>query len=335
MILEVLEPRDVCTLSAITVVPNLLDRIRTGQVYDEQLITWRTRDEAKGGTLYIIKDGIVHHRGRMWVPTVDSLRLEVMTEAHTVPYSIHTGTSEDRALETGRTPETIANTHMEVGRCHYGFRVRNNFSMNQYAELYIREIVRLRGVPARIVSDRDPKFTSNFWGSLHRGLGMKLAFSTTFHHQTDVEFTYNNSYQETIGMTPYEALYGIRCRTPLHWDEVGERAVLGPDIVTQTVDVIAKIRDRLLTAQSRQKSYADQRRKDLEFVVGDHVFLKVSPVGKRLGGSLSIAEKCIDKGAEVQFTSAIFSIMIMIIPGGAPVYGFTSVHGRRDGGLEL
>ncbi|XP_073122024.1 uncharacterized protein [Henckelia pumila] len=68
-----------------------------------------------------------------------------------------------------------------------------------------------------------------------------------------------------------------RCRTPLHWDEVGERAVLGPDIVTQTVDVIAKIRDRMLTAQSRQKSYSDQRRRDLEFEVGDHVFLKVSP----------------------------------------------------------
>ncbi|XP_073151844.1 uncharacterized protein [Henckelia pumila] len=78
-------------------------------------------------------------------------------------------------------------------------------------------------------------------------------------------------------MAPYEALYERRCITPLHWDEVGERAVLGPDIVTQTVDVIAKIRDRMLTAQSRQKSYADQRCRDLKFEVGDHVFLKVSP----------------------------------------------------------
>ncbi|XP_073121391.1 uncharacterized protein [Henckelia pumila] len=183
MRLEVFEPMEVCTLAALIVVSSLLDRIRAGQASDEQLTLWRNRDEAKGGTLYTIKDGIVHHRGRMWVPALDSLRVEVMTEAHTVPYSIHPG-SEDRASETGRTPETIANTHMEVGRCHHGFHgriasfnakdeldlVRNNFSMNQYAELYIREIVRLHGVPARIVSDRDPKFTSNFWGSLHRGL---------------------------------------------------------------------------------------------------------------------------------------------------------------------
>ncbi|XP_073152499.1 uncharacterized protein [Henckelia pumila] len=267
MRLEVFEPMEVCTLAALTVVPSLLERIRAGQAFDEQLTLWRNRDEANGGTLYTVKDGIVHHRGRMWVPAVDSLRVEVMTEAHTVPYSIHPG-SEDRASETDRTPETIVNTHMEVGICHHGFRgriasfnakdeldlVRNNFSMNQYAELYIQEIVRLHGEPARIVSDRDPKFTSNFWGSLHRGLGTKLAFSTAFHPQTDGQ-----------------------CRTPLHWDEVGEIAVLGPKIVTRTVDVIAKIRDRMLTAQIRQKSYADQQRRDLEFEVGDHVFLKVSP----------------------------------------------------------
>ncbi|XP_073153157.1 uncharacterized protein [Henckelia pumila] len=123
MRLEVFKPMEVCTLAALTVVPSLLERIRVGQASDEQLTLWRNRDEAKGGTLYTVKDGIVHHRGRMWVPVVDSLRVEVMTEAHTVPYSIHPG-SEDRASETGRTPETIANTHMEVGRCHHGFRGR-------------------------------------------------------------------------------------------------------------------------------------------------------------------------------------------------------------------
>ncbi|XP_042432697.1 uncharacterized protein LOC122019279 [Zingiber officinale] len=79
-------------------------------------------------------------------------------------------------------------------------------------------------------------------------------------------------------MAPYEALYGRKCRTPLHWDEVGERAVLGPDIVNHTVDLVVKIRDRMQAAQSRQKSYADLRRRDLEFAVGDHVFLRVSPL---------------------------------------------------------
>ncbi|XP_073137715.1 uncharacterized protein [Henckelia pumila] len=295
-------------------------------------------DEAKGGALYTVKDGVVHHKGRMWVPAVNSLREDVMTEAHMVPYSIHPG-SQQVKVEHQRPAGLLKPLHIPTWKwedvtmdfviglpitqqrmnslwiiverltksAHF-LPVRNNFSMNQYAELYIREVVRLHGVPARIVSDRDPRFTSNFWRSLHHGLGTKLAFSTAFHPQTDgqserviqiledllrvcmidfggnwesklplVEFIYNNSYQATIGMTPYEALYGRKCRTPLHWDEIGERAVLGPEIVQQTVDMIAKIRDRMLTVQSRQKSYADRRRRELEFQVGDHVFLKVSP----------------------------------------------------------
>ncbi|XP_042448975.1 uncharacterized protein LOC122033889 [Zingiber officinale] len=85
-----------------------------------------------------------------------------------------------------------------------------------------------------------------------------------------IEFTYNNIYQATIGMTPYEALYGRKCRTPLHWEEVTERAILGLDIVTQTVELVEKIRNRMQAVQSRQKSYADQRRRDLEVAIGDH-----------------------------------------------------------------
>ncbi|XP_047306415.1 uncharacterized protein LOC124909825 [Impatiens glandulifera] len=78
-------------------------------------------------------------------------------------------------------------------------------------------------------------------------------------------------------MAPFEALYGKKCRTPLHWDEVGERIVIGPEIVSNTVALVGKIWERLLAAQSRQKSYADKKRRDLTFSKGDHVFLKVSP----------------------------------------------------------
>ncbi|NBK94496.1 hypothetical protein D5278_21710, partial [bacterium 1XD21-13] len=92
-----------------------------------------------------------------------------------------------------------------------------------------------------------------------------------------VEFSYNNSFQATIGMAPYEALYGRKCRSPLYWDEVGEAQLIGPDIVQQTVEKIALIRQRISTAQNRQKCYADRRRRELEFKVGDEVFLKVSP----------------------------------------------------------
>ena len=79
-------------------------------------------------------------------------------------------------------------------------------------------------------------------------------------------------------MPPYEALYGRKCRSPLHWDEVGEKAVVGPELVLQSVEGVQKIRQRMKAAQDRYKSYADKRRRPLEFVVGDHVFLKVSPV---------------------------------------------------------
>jgi hypothetical protein len=79
-------------------------------------------------------------------------------------------------------------------------------------------------------------------------------------------------------MEPYEALYGRKCRSPLYLDEVSERQLLGPEIVQDTKDKIALIRKRMLTAQSRQKSYADHHHRNLEFEIGDQVFLKVSPM---------------------------------------------------------
>ena len=91
------------------------------------------------------------------------------------------------------------------------------------------------------------------------------------------EFAYNNCYQESIQMEPYEALYGRPCRSPICWTDVGESSITGPDLIRDTSEKVSLIRQRLLTAQSRQKSYADVRRRPLEFEVGDHVFLKVMP----------------------------------------------------------
>ena len=92
-----------------------------------------------------------------------------------------------------------------------------------------------------------------------------------------VKFSYNNSYQASIQMAPYEALYGRPCRSPLCWTKVGENSITNPDLIRDTSEKVSLIRQRLLTAQSRQKSYADVRRRPLEFKVGDHVFLKVMP----------------------------------------------------------
>jgi hypothetical protein len=91
------------------------------------------------------------------------------------------------------------------------------------------------------------------------------------------ELSYNNSYQESIKMSPFKALYGQPCRTPLSWSESGERVIFGPDIVTEAEEKVKQIQASILTAQSRQKSYADKRRL-LEFEVGDHVYLRVSPI---------------------------------------------------------
>ena len=93
-----------------------------------------------------------------------------------------------------------------------------------------------------------------------------------------VEFSYNNSYQASLEMSLFELLYGRPCRSLACWVESGNRLVLGPDMVREASDKVDLIKKRLLTAQSRQKSYADQRRRNLEFSVGDRVYLKVSPL---------------------------------------------------------
>ncbi|KAL0537615.1 hypothetical protein IC582_026598 [Cucumis melo] len=186
---------------------------------------------------------------------------------------------------------------------------KSTYTASKWAQLYMSEIVRLHGVPVSIVSDRDARFTSKFWKGLQTAMGTRLDFSTAFHPQTDgqterliqvledmlracalefpgswdshlhlMEFAYNNSYQATIGMAPFEALYGKCCRSPVCWGEVGEQRLMGPELVQSTNEAIQKIRSCMHTAQSRQKSYADVRRKDLEFEVGDKVFLKVAPM---------------------------------------------------------
>jgi hypothetical protein len=91
------------------------------------------------------------------------------------------------------------------------------------------------------------------------------------------EFSYNNSYQESLKMAPFEVLYGRRCRTPLIWIEPGEKVIFGPDIVDEAEATVCHIHDNLRDAKSRQESYTNKRCRPLEFTVGDHVYLKISP----------------------------------------------------------
>jgi hypothetical protein len=92
------------------------------------------------------------------------------------------------------------------------------------------------------------------------------------------EFSYNNNYQASIKMSPFEDLYGRKCQTPLMWSNIGERTLEGPAFIKEAEEKVALIRKRLLEAQSRQKSYADNRRRELSFEERDFVYLKVSPM---------------------------------------------------------
>ncbi|GJW33420.1 putative reverse transcriptase domain-containing protein [Tanacetum coccineum] len=144
--------------------------------------------------------------------------------------------------------------------------------------------------------------------SLQKALGTSLDMSTAYHPQTDgqsertiqtledmlracvidfgngwvkhlplVEFSYNNSYHASIKAAPFEALYGRKCRSPVCWAEVGQVQLTGPELVQETTERIIQIKQRIQTARDRQKSYADLKRKPMEFQVGDKVMLKVSP----------------------------------------------------------
>ncbi|GJS71120.1 putative reverse transcriptase domain-containing protein [Tanacetum coccineum] len=180
--------------------------------------------------------------------------------------------------------------------------------IDKLARMYLKEVVTKHGIPVSIICDRDPRFASNFWKSLQKALGTSLDMSTAYHPQTDgqsertiqtledmlracvidfgngwvkhlplVEFSYNNSYHASIKAAPFEALYGRKCRSPVCWAEVGQVQLTGPELVQETTERIIQIKQRIQTARDRQKSYADLKRKPMEFQVGDKVMLKVSP----------------------------------------------------------
>nr|GEV09734.1 putative reverse transcriptase domain-containing protein [Tanacetum cinerariifolium] len=186
--------------------------------------------------------------------------------------------------------------------------MRENDPMEKLIKLYMREVVTRHGVPVSIISDRDGRFTSLFWQALHKALGTRLDMSTAYHYKTDgqsertiqtledmlhacvidfekswdrhlplVEFSYNNSYHTSIKAAPFEELYGRKCRLPVCWAEVGDAQLIGPEIIHETTKKIIQIKNRIQATRNRQKSYADLKRKPMDFQDGDRVMLKVSP----------------------------------------------------------
>jgi len=182
------------------------------------------------------------------------------------------------------------------------------YRAKKYAKIYIDRIVCLHGVPKTIISDWGTQFVARFWEQLQEALGTKIIRSSAYHPQTDgqtervnqiledmlracvihydknwdkclalAEFSYNNSYQASLKMAPFEALYGRRCRTPLSWSQTGEHKLFRPELVVEAEEKERTIQANLRAALSQQKSYFDKWRKPLKFSVGDHVYLRVSP----------------------------------------------------------
>ncbi|GKD59455.1 putative reverse transcriptase domain-containing protein [Tanacetum coccineum] len=177
----------------------------------------------------------------------------------------------------------------------------------------MKEVVTRHGVPVFIISDRDSKFTSQFWKALHKALGTRLDMSTAYHPQIDgqsertiqtlvgmlracvldfrkswdrhlplVELSYNNSYHTSIKAAPFEALYGQKCRSPVCWAEVGDAQLTGPAIIHETTEKIVQMKSRIQAARDRQKSYANIRHKPLEYVGPFKVIKRVRTVAYKL-----------------------------------------------------
>ncbi|GJZ95353.1 putative reverse transcriptase domain-containing protein [Tanacetum coccineum] len=186
--------------------------------------------------------------------------------------------------------------------------MKENDSMEKLTRQYLKEVVSMHGVPVSIISNRDGRFTSQFWQSLNKALGAQLDMSTAYHLQTDgqsertiqtleellracvinfgkgwdrhlplVVFSYNNSYHTSIKVAPFEALYGRKCRSPICWAEVGDAQLTGSEIIQETTEKFFHIKKRIQATLDRQKSLADRNCKPMEFQVGDMVMLKVSP----------------------------------------------------------
>jgi hypothetical protein len=168
--------------------------------------------------------------------------------------------------------------------------VNTNYKVQKYAEIYTAHVLCLHGVLKTIISDRGSQFVTHFWEQLHLSLRTHLIHSLAYHSQTDgqtervnqiledmlracvmeyqgswdknlswAEFSYNNSYQESLKMAPFEVLYGRRCRTPLNWIEPGENVIFGPDIVEEAKMIVHHVQENLKVMKSRQETYAKKK----------------------------------------------------------------------------
>ena len=157
--------------------------------------------------------------------------------------------------------------------------VKSTYKAVNIADIFMKEIFSVHSVPKVIVSDRDPKFTSNFWKSLFKGLGTQLNLSTAYHPEMDgntkisnqvledmlrmyvmekshkledylhlVEFAYNNNFQVSVGMSPFEILYGRKCNNPISWSIPVDILILGPDLLKDMELTVKLVQQNLMSS---------------------------------------------------------------------------------------
>ncbi|KAI3740815.1 hypothetical protein L2E82_31289 [Cichorium intybus] len=255
-------------------------------------------------------------RTRIWVLKAGHLRKLILEESYKFKFKVEkTGKWGDVAIDlivglprTRRRYDSIWVIVDRLTKSALFLVIRETTPLEQLAQLYIDEVLRRYGAPLSTVSDRDPRFTSNFWNALQEKMGMRIQLIAVYHPQTDdqskrtiqtvkdmlqlcvidsggswdehlplVEFAYNNSYHSSIKMPPFEALYGRKCRTPLCWSEAGETKLTGPKMVRVTNEKIGVIQANMKAAQDRQRSYSNLKKRPYDLQEGDLVMIKVSP----------------------------------------------------------
>ncbi|GJU98580.1 putative reverse transcriptase domain-containing protein [Tanacetum coccineum] len=266
------------------------ERIEPLRAQKEAVKTENIKAEDIGGMLKKLEaraDRTLCLDNRSWLPCYGDTRSLIMHESHKSKYSIHPRSDKmyhdmkmlywwpnmkadiatywekimmDFVTKLPRTAagfDTIWVIADRLTKSAQFLPMKETDSTERLARLYLREIVSRHGVPLSIIFDHDSYFTSRFWQSLQKALG--------------------THYHTSIKAAPFKALYGRKCRSPVCWAEVGEAQLTRPEIIHETTKKIVQIRNRMQVAYDQQKSFADKRRRPLEFKVGDKVMLKVAP----------------------------------------------------------
>nr|GEY38091.1 hypothetical protein [Tanacetum cinerariifolium] len=228
-------------------------------------------------------DRALYYLDRIWVPLKSQRPSGLLQQLNILEWKWE-GIAMDFVTKFPRTSsghDTIWVIMERLTKSAHFLHMCEDYKMDRLARLYLNEIFTRHGVPISIIFDRDSRISSRFWQSMQEALGTQecvLDFGGSWDvHLPLVEFLYNNSYHSSVRCAPFEALYGRKSRSLIMWDEVEEGQLIGPELVQETPEKISQIKDRLKVARDRQKSYADKRRKPLEFSIGDYVLLKVSP----------------------------------------------------------